>query len=726
MPKDIKTNVVVGVETKGIKEAQQQTGAFNKEIVNAVKEQTKGFAEALKNVHALGRATERAHATTRREQDKTAQATKRAAQQAEREADKVVRQAERQAQKDDQKRRGAFRQGLMQGGLPMPAPFLQRGPGMGRQIAGMAIGSAVGGTMRGGLGVGRGLAGAAFSGIGGIQQALSAIPLIGGAAAGMLGTAAGYAQQHIQFQRQRIGMAPYLASPVDRQRAAQKNRALQNWETENSRLQDLEDKLRYSRYNREQDIGGNFRLSPLTAEEMKEANKKYPQMWTTADIKEASRAGKEDVKLQKQIQAQKSLVAKSRPKGGPGVNLGLGGISGLGLNLLGAGKVEAEQAAAGIVQAGGGRMGEARAQDVIRTGFAAKTMYGIQGGISGAFLSGARRGGLAGAQPGVKGEAGRELTEALQDGLRMGLEGSELSAYLQSIAQGIQQFEMTGIPVAKDSIASMGQAFGEGGVITGTRAARLGQGLTSYTQTMGQRGIKGGMDLLMLQTMGGYKGGGAEGLQDAFIRMEKMKGGIQGKGVGEIDMQGATSDLLRQVIQLGGGGAGGEMLLQKQLARMGVTMSHAEVKLLGKRLSGEKLTPTEKLQADTELQRRKDLGKEADFIGRRDPETGQIIGLERAAKTEVSRLGGAAKTQAGIENRQLRVGGQMIGAVQTLQRSALNTNEAFTNLVKGPLKNFSTWLEDVTGQVNSILGKYQKGKTSAAGVAVEIFDLTTN
>jgi hypothetical protein len=715
MPKDIKTNVVVGVQTKGISEANQKTTKFNKGLIDALNAQAKGFAEAVKNIEKLCRATERAGEKTVRTTQRTTEAIKkrtaaekeaeRAAKQTLREAEREAKRVERQAQRDEQTRRGAFRQGLIQGGLPMPAAFLQRGPGMGRQLAGMAVGGAIGGTLRQGMGIGGGLASAAFTGIGGVQQALSGIPIVGGAAAGMLGAAAGYAQQHIQFQRQRIGMASILTAPMERKRVAQRNEAVRKWQRETDKLSSLQDELRYSQYNREVDLGGGMRIAPPTEEMLKSP------LFQGAEFNVDRAALPKERRIQSQIKKQQAAVAKMQVGARKRLRTGLENVGGLGLQLMGVGREEAEKAAAAIAQVGGGRMGEAQRQGMVETGFAAKTMYGIQEGVSGAFLRGGRRGGLEGA----RGQAGRAMTEAIQDGLRLGLEGSELNDYMQSIAAGIQQFEMTGIPVAKESIAGMSQAFAISG-IAGTRAARLGQGLTSYVQGMGQRGVKSSLDLLMLQRLGGFQGGGAAELQESFIRMEKMKGAETGKSVSQWNMQSAMSNLLREVIQLSGGGPGGEMALRDMLAKMQVNMTQGEIKLLGRRLTQGALTPDEQAQADMEFQRRLSGEEEAGFIGRRD-KAGRMVGLTRGAAQAVGQLGPSARAQAAIGNRQLAMGGRMVGAVQALERSAINTNEAFTKLIDGPLKNFGDWLEKMTGSLKGLVDKGQKGQLTAGDVA---------
>lgn len=707
MPKDIKTNVIVDVKTKGVSDADQKTSKFNKSITKALREQTKGFTEAIKSIEKLCEATVRAGQKTERTTKRTTEAIKRktaaekeaarVAKSALREAEREASRAARQAQQDEQKRKGAFRQGLAQGGFPLPAPFLQRGPGMGRQLAGMGVGAMVGGTFRRGLGIGRGLAGSAFSGLGGIQQALAGIPIVGGAAAGMVATAAGFSQQHIQLQRQRIGMASILNSPIDRQRA------LQSAGRASAQLQELKaQELSVTKSAK------SPKIDMLRDKLQAEIDDMFPSMIESASTPIITAAEKRagDIELaQAKVAIQKEKIKKLK---GRAARTGMESVGALGLNLLGVSIPEAEQAAAGIVQAGGGRIGEAQRQGMIRAGFGARTAYGVQEGVAGAFLKGGRRGGLEGA----RGQAGRAMTEAIQDGLRLGLEGSEINDYLQSIASGIQQFEMTGIPVAKDSIAGMSQAFAVAGIAS-TRASKLGQGITSYAQSMGQRGIKSGMDLLILQRLGGFKGGGAKELQDAFIQLEKMKVDIQGKGVNDFNVQDATSSLLLEVMQKGGGGTSGEFELQSVLKSMNANMSNTEIRLLAKKLRKGKLTPDEQKEADAAAKQRLRGEREASLIEKR--------GLGGLASSAVNRLGSAAKKQADIQNQQIEVGAKMTPAVQALEQSALSTTKAFTTLVDGPLANFGKWLERSTTVLSNVVTKSEKEKLSLIETAKEVW-----
>ncbi len=213
-------------------------------------------------------------------------------------------------------------------------------------------------------------------------------------------------------------------------------------------------------------------------------------------------------------------------------------------------------------------------------------------------------------------------------------------------------------------------------------------------QTMGQRGIQSGADLLMLRTMGGYKGGGASGVQQALLNLEEMGTDFKAGGVGGLDMGSRTAKLMRQVIEMSGGGAGGEMSLMNFMNRRGIQMSTRESMLLGKRLRGGSLSEDEQRMVDAEDERRKQGMGEAGRIGSRDA-------LGSAARKAINKWGSSVKKQAEIQNKQLEVGGKVVGAVLALEESSTNISNTFSTLVKGPLKEFSQSIEWLTSMINN-------------------------
>ena len=127
---------------------------------------------------------------------------------------------------------------------------------------------------------------------------------------------------------------------------------------------------------------------------------------------------------------------------------------------------------------------------------------------SGAFMASGRRGGLVGGQ----GKGAESLSRSLSDAVKLGLTGSDAIKYLQTIASGIAAWEQSGIEFNKDSFRNMTDSLNSSGIAM-PRSMNIASGFQNYTQGIGQRGISGGRDLMLLQMMGGFKGGGGDDLE---------------------------------------------------------------------------------------------------------------------------------------------------------------------------------------------------------------------
>ena len=102
------------------------------------------------------------------------------------------------------KGRGAFTQGLAQGATG--SEYIERGPGIGRQLAGRAVG----GALRTGAGVASGLGNTSFNGVAGLQQAVSAVsPML----AGIMGNAVAAVQDQYGFQNAQMGLGGSMKMP---------------------------------------------------------------------------------------------------------------------------------------------------------------------------------------------------------------------------------------------------------------------------------------------------------------------------------------------------------------------------------------------------------------------------------------------------------------------------------------------------------------------------------
>lgn len=822
MAGEVRTSLVLTAETKGFDKALRQTLGLNQKALEGLKQQSaqykkaqaevKGMEDELKGLikqqAELGRKMEevgdkgskgyqKMEAEMRKFRDRAKEVSSiiqtqerayageaRAARQLEQALSKITNQQQRQKELS----RWAGTQGFVQG-LGM-GEYFQRGPGMGRQIMGRMLG----GGVRRGVGAAWGMTGgAAFTGVQGMQQGLAGIPIVGGFLSGQLGAAAGYAQQALQYQRQRLEMLPYIggagaiqrATAVRGQEGARKRARQQEGQMlrefnlqalESEYQQGLIPKEEYEKerwmltegpasyYNPvtgkvlagregtrrkwEEEIpealgdiaGGTYRKPKFdipgywsgvifgTPEERQKRKaietRNYIQSQLRKDPKwreavargEVSRVGTEELnrmarggysdvqeeairkqgeiedrgrrareRLQREYTAERKQAARRiwKAQEAPFQTPAM-----MGRELRGLGRQEALQETMQFAQAAGGTFtgqfpGERRA---LRASMAARTLYGVGYETTGAFQMAARRGGLVGG----RGRGGEEITEALADAVRLGLGGSEITQYMQVVAQGIQQFQQTGIPMAKDSLRDMAGALQFGGGMGATRALATARGFQQMVQGMGARGPTGGLDLMLMQEFGGYTGeGGPEALEKAFIQMERMgeaygKGGVEAMASDE-----AMSNVMRRIIGMGGGGAGGRMFLRRQLAGRGINIGAQEMSILGKRLEGIELTPEEAAMAKGPEEAR---GKAPT----------SLKDLTTTAKDAVTGMAPNLRKQAALQDKQLAVGQAMASTVQNLEMSAANTSKAFANLAGETLQKLTGGLEKFTQQLEGL------------------------
>jgi hypothetical protein len=290
---------------------------------------------------------------------------------------------------------------------------------------------------------------------------------------------------------------------------------------------------------------------------------------------------------------------------------------------------------------------------------------------------------------GATGEAGTAYKAVLSEGLKMGLEGSEMTAYIQQMAQGIQQFESTGIPINPKSITALAGDISRTG-ITGTRALAMAGGLAGGLQQIGQRGIRGGVDHLMLQLLGGYRGGGAGEYRAARARLEELGGTVAGGGVEGVAGTSRITGALGQIMRFAGGDPGAQTeLLQRAMEQMGVRGSVREFDWLARSIRGEEATG-EQLEAIRREEGRLAKGFE------REEAIREGGGFERAARRAVSTYGPGARAQANLVNRQIAAGRRMVGVVMKLENMALNTTNAFNKLTGEPLKKVIDGLDTLS------------------------------
>ncbi len=683
MANEIKTDLIFQAKGRGFAKVRDEQGRLNEAIREGHKGQKRGFDEAQRASSNFQKSMEsamRAIAGNRR--------AERALQKIGKEFDNLaakVSKFEGVLKKADMAS-GAFFQGLAQG---MGAgEFLQRGPGMQRQVAGRMVGRLArapgamvgGGMMRGGQGV-----------LGAIQ----ALPG-GGAVAGPLGAAMGFAGQALQFQRQRLGAAPMLggAGLAQRMMAAQGG-AVESVKAIQARSEEMRvataaqeidpatlKQLRQQRLKeqaatvRKFNVGAKGRMA--AADLLSAADISGGRMFPATMFRQEAGAEAAKKEMDTGMEQRRSALAR----GATVKNRFFEGIKRQGKNLAGMGRQQAEQFAAQLGAAGG----TVDPRSMFGAAVAAQTAYGVGADVSGAFLRAERRGGITGGPAGAAG-----LTQTLADAVRQGFEGSEITDYMRETAEGIRKFEQTGIPINPRSVAGMATAVSTMG-LQAPRARRVAQGLFSAGQRIAQTGPTSGLDLLMLQ-QAGFKGGGMQNLVDAMMQLEET--GIGGPG---------SQELIRTLAKAGGGGAGGLLAVQRGLGRQGVQVGLREAQIMTKQALGQKLSPEESKRLKTLQARREAAGE-----GPVSPQE-----LKDMARLMTKKLAPNLERQAAIQDKQLEMGAVMLPTVQKLEEASTEMAKVVTTILAPSIAILADVVADGVDKLTVFLDLFkEKGVTEA-------------
>jgi len=397
-----------------------------------------------------------------------------------------------------------FGAGLAQGsGI---AQYIPSGPGMGSRIAGAAL---AGGARRGAM-----AAASPFltPGIGGVAQGLGAIPLIGGAAAGALQTAAasyqsavGYARarhQNLFFANASMGRdlgttanPEYAAAQaaVDEARAAV-NAPVVLTKTQKKNAARKKAVRESFSLNRRPGFGFGMRgLVPAPSDEPIIAQKRSDRNDIIQQRKDAL------------AKAQKHLAETDMLRS-LGVASGLGSI-GLGTSL-GFDPTQTEGMKGQFMGARGGTFNQSQFMEAML----AQVAFGASQQQSGAFA----RGGLAGGG-GVRGQS---LMQTLRGGEAQGLRGAQIGEYLQTLVELQKKAESQGIKLDPAAFTKMSMQLNVSG-FKGLQAQRVAGGFTSAAQGLSARGASSPMDAMMLRAAGFDPGQGIEGYAKAMRKLEK-------------------------------------------------------------------------------------------------------------------------------------------------------------------------------------------------------------
>jgi hypothetical protein len=726
----VRTDLIISAQTKGFDKALRETLGLNQKALDGLRAEAAAFSkvdEKIKGLRsrvsqlakdqlglgeAMAKVGDKSSAAFREMEDRLRalrQESRAAATEAgllsaafAKEADAAqklahaVKQAQQQATGDQKQAKGAFTQGLLQTVMPQAAGmFLDRGPGMRRQAMGQLVG---GGIRRGMGGVGSFLS-TPFTGLQGLQGTLAALPG-GGLLSGQLGASAAYAGQALAYQRDRLNYSSLIGALGEgRPHARERLAAL------GPRPEGGPTPLTSTILGMFSPSGGAKTAGSAWKQGMRAMGTggiiANPLAASAGGVRPPALGGRSPLAdkvtnpggalFDQATQTWDRAAAITRMNLGPDMTIG-----GMGRRMGGLSQHEALQFSSQLFQAGGGRYGEGpqagQNQRMTGAAMAAQTMFGVGPGVSGAFLQAGRRGGLVGAG----GQGAEAMTGALRDAMEQGLEGSEVTTYLANMAQGIQNWEQSGIPVNKDSLKALGLEISGTG-IAGTRAARMAGNMQQYTQGIGQRGIQGGMDLLMLQKIGGFKGGGAQDYEKSIMNLEQMSGDLSTGKFGE-----KSQDMIRQLVGMGGGAKGGGLsFLRRKLQPIMGPMSLMETAALAQKAGMDTGISEDEFKAAGI-----DVKGEALKIGRgrgKAGEIGTVEALMSEAAKRVKELAPNLAKQADIQNQQLEVGSRILSSVQALESSSVKVNGAFLDLagptltrVTNGFEKFAKKLEETT------------------------------
>lgn len=517
-----------------------------------------------------------------------------------------------------------FTQGLVQGlGI---GEYLPSSPGMGRQIGGRMIGRG----MRGAAHLGRSVAMTPFQGMGAIAGGLASIPG-GGIVGGQLQAMFGYGGQALAYERTKMqtagmigrdfmpgqyktikgttGPLPAADAPGVRDKAIEMIRARRQGKAQTS-------------------VHGFSSVSGVVSEKEIEA------MIPTARNN-----------LRKSTKDRRVVLRK--------------GLAEVGIDY-GMGKQQALQFAGGIGHITG-RADETAA--MLPTAMAAQQAYGISAGATAQFGVAGRRGGLTGKQ----GTGG--MVAAMEEAVKAGMDKAEIRDFMEQTAAGIRNFAHTGIPMHPGSIARIGKSMGG---IQAERANVLAQRFAGAAANVGMQGPQNAADLAMLQTVGGFKGGGLESLEEAEQNLINFKHGETGPD----EFRG----LVDRVSGGSKGGAAGRRALRRTLRQFGMQITPDESRML------------------------QEGGK-----GARHLETELIGGEKGLRKQGRETVGAAMRRQAGVENRQLGIGQKSLKTMQEFAKAQAKATDVVAQKVMPAMSALADVANSIVNRLGGVAGGGKPG-----------------
>lgn len=534
---DKKTRVILEAETKGFDKARRDVKGVNDALgvkdsakdfkrleqqVGGLFRQLRGLTEGFKQFNAQLSSTKKEQTAFRDMASGIKEAlTAMRDMTAARDKDRVAQ--ERQAKQH------SFRTGLIQGSGV--ADYVPENLRMARYAAGQAVGR----TARGAAGAAWGsTVGGAFSGVGAMGQGLAGIPIVGGMAAGQLQALQSAAQEALGYESARYEAKQFKSFGGDRasgyraetdaeMKARQKpvyDYRKANPETAAGQSLLEEKYLRTKGIAEKAGFGDTSSVPGGVAQFLGLADQPMPSASElAAEVTDRTSGAALRTKHKKGIlsaEAQRRRSVLVGPRSGGEIMRDLGVRYGM-----------AEPDAlkfGGSVMSAGGITTNQLTERQFSTAAGAQGRLGIGGDVMGAFIRGGK--GFGGDKSGK--DSSQAMVDAINEGMQLGLEGSDLQSYMREMADSLMSFDRTGMPIDMSSVAGMAKGFAAMGV-GGMTGQRMAQGIRETGTAIAGGGPQNASQMLVMRQLFGYKGGGTKDFFEAQVAASQgkvQKGGL--------------------------------------------------------------------------------------------------------------------------------------------------------------------------------------------------------
>lgn len=549
--------------------------------------------------------------------------------------------------------------------------YLPTGPGMMPRMGGAMIGGAL-----------RRAGGAALSpfqspGVGGFAGLLSAIPLVGPAAANALMAGSGMFQQATAFSGAKLQNMPYAdlasrgATVVNPRYKKLQDSIIEN-ETlikridevvRPQRVQESTDKMsmnntvaRISGMSGAGATGGRGRSRAAEGSAAAAARQAYTKRRGAI----LSRARGELKQAQEEIKTTSKTMTED-----------VTGIPGAGFGVdLGYAPEETQQFFGGMMGARGGQSDPDFLKRNVKEAMALNRMYGVSAELAGGFER-MQMPGAGGVGRHGKFEIGvrqQSLAQATMTATAVGLSGSQIPEYLSMLVEQGKRMEQSGIKFDVANLTGTAKMLSAMG-LEGLQAARVAKEANTAGSAVSARGVSSPAEMLLARAAGfdPSKGPGSYALA-----MEKIEEGI-------------PPDVMQRLVSMVTSGAkanADDPSLQRRwvrqtFQRLKINMSSSQA---GALLSGDEATTAKALdEIQTRAARPFDVS---------------------AAEAGVGRVGGLKRAQAGLQASQIAAGGNLAATYISLEKTGIVAVQTLGNFAKG-LTSVTNGILDIMKSINA-------------------------